>query len=265
MLYRSLTQVVKHLSSIRARHGEAQVPSMVSWWVRIAKPRRVLSPALGMTYIRGESAQIDAWEKLGNPGWNWDSLFPYYIKSENYTIPNKSQLAAGATYHVDWHGFNGPLNTGYSPNLVNTSSAALITETWQGLSLPHNPDLNSGHPHGFSIGPMTVDAEQNLRWDAARAYYYPVEQRPNLSIVRGAVKRVVWKDRRNENGGRKRGLEAKGVEYITDNGKLHVLEAKKEVILSAGSVRTPLILEGSGIGNPRYNRFIQLSTRSHVF
>jgi choline dehydrogenase len=207
-----------------------------------------------MTYIRGEAAAIDAWEELGNPGWNWESLFPYYKKSENSTVPSDAQLAAGATYESQYHGFNGHIRTGYPATLANGSFAPVVIQTWEDLSLPHNPDLNSGRLPGFSMGPQTIDGELGLRWDAARAYYYPVEGRPNLKIIQGTVKRITWapKSRKGLPFGSQPPMVATGVEYLTNDGKTNVLCIRKEVILSAGALRTPLVLEGSGIGNSRF-------------
>jgi choline dehydrogenase len=202
----------------------------------------------GMTYIRGDTAQFDAWESLGNPGWNWATLFPYYKKSEKYTVPSATQLAAGATFEYQNHGFDGHVHVGYPLALVNGSFAPEVIQTWEGMSLPHNPDLNRGDVRGFSMGPQTLDREQNVRWDAARAYYYPVENRNNLKIIKGTVKRVTWAPDKHNNL-----LVANGVEFLTDDGGSTLLSATKEVIISAGSVRTPLVLESSGIGNPRFD------------
>ena len=201
-----------------------------------------------MTYVRGDAAQFDAWEDLGNPGWNWATLFPYFKKSENYTVPSDTQLAAGATFEYQYHGFEGPVHVGYNLDLVNGSFAPKVIQTWEGMSLPHNPDLNSGNVRGFSMGPQTLDPQLNIRWDAARAYYYPVEKRPNLNIVKGTVKRIIWAPE-GYNGC----LVANGVEFLTEDGGSEFLNASKEVIISAGAVRTPLVLEGSGIGNPRFD------------
>lgn len=213
----------------------------------------------GMTYIRGDAAEFDAWEDLGNSGWNWATLFPCYKKSEKYTIPSDTKLAAGATYKSQYHGFNGDVHTGYPLTLRNGSSAPPVIQTWEGLSLPHNPDLNSGDVRGFSMGPQTLDPGLDMRWDAARAYYYPVEDRPNLKIVKGTVKRITWApEKRKRLPGDDNCLVANGVEFLTDDGETDVLNAGKEVIVSAGAVRTPLVLEGSGIGNPRFETEICL-------
>lgn len=204
-----------------------------------------------MTYIRANIADIDAWEQLGNPGWNWANLFPYYKKSENYTLPTDMQLATGATYQPQYHGFDGPLHVGYPQLLTNGSFAQPIVESWSRL-LPHSMDLNSGDTYGFSIGPQTLDRELDIRWDAARAYYHPVMHRPNLKIMQGTVKEIKWTPKTGTKpSGNGCNLVAKGVEYLTEDGKICFLEANKEVILSAGALRTPLVLESSGVGNPR--------------
>lgn len=201
----------------------------------------------GMTYIRGNIAEFNSWEQLGNPGWNWDSLFHYFKKSEKYTIPTDSQLAAGATFESRYHGFHGPLHVGYTPALENGSFAPVVSDTWAGLSVPHNPDLNSGSVRGYGMGPQTLDTVLNMRWDAARAYLHPAEHRSNLKVLKGTVKRITWATKKT--AGKR--LVADGVEVLTGDGKSTILRAKREIIVSAGALRTPLVLEGSGIGNPR--------------
>ena len=205
-----------------------------------------------MTYIRGDIAEFDLWEDLGNPGWNWASMLPYYKMSEKYTIPSDAELAAGANYQARYHGFEGHVHTGYIPTLTNGSFAPVVIQTWEALSLVRNPDLNSGDTRGFSMGPQTLDPETNIRWDSARAYLHPVEGRHNLKVLKGTVKRITWapgKAMRPPCGSSD--LVANGVEYFTEDGELHSITVKKEVVVSAGAVRSPLVLEGSGIGNPR--------------
>ena len=205
----------------------------------------------GMTYIRGDKAEFDAWEDLGNKGWNWEAILPYYKKAEKYSIPTDTHLAAGATYEKKYHGFEGHVHTGYPTTLKNTPFNPAVIETWEGLSLKHNPDLNSGHVHGFSIGPQTLDAEKDVRWDASRAYYLPIEkERKNLEIIQGTVKRITWASQKRSRSSSKSGVVASGVEYFTPDNQTETLEVSREVIVSAGAVRTPLVLESSGIGNP---------------
>ena len=207
-----------------------------------------------MVYIRGNREEIDAWEGLGNFGWNWETLLPYYIKSENFTMPTDTQADAGATYDVQQHGFGGYLHTGYLSSLHNGSFAPAVMNTWEGLAQKHNPDLNSGNVRGFGLGPQTLDAHRGIRWDAARAYYHPIEGRTNLQVLNGAAKRITWADL---NGtlplpGTNVTFVASGVEYVEGKGnKTRIIKARREVIVSAGAVRTPLILESSGIGNSR--------------
>jgi choline dehydrogenase len=196
-----------------------------------------------MTYIRGDSALYDAWEKLGNPGWNWATLFPYFKKSEQYTTPSHDQIDAGATYEPQNHGRSGPVHVGYPPTLTANDFTPVVRETWEKLNLDLNSDQNGGEVRGFAIGPQTLDAKTNIRWDSARAYYSPVQGRKNLQILKGTVRRVVWN--------KKKVIVADGVEYLDKDGKLKVLKAKREVIISAGTLRSPLVLEASGIGNPR--------------
>lgn len=205
-----------------------------------------------MTYVRGNKAEFDAWEELGNTGWNWETMLPYFKKAENYSIPSGTHLKAGATYERQYHGFEGNVHAGYPTTLGDTSFNPTLIETWEGLSLEHNPDLNSGDVHGFSIGPQTLDAEQDVRWDAATAYYHPIEDRENIEVIQGTVKRITWATeglQQSTSGG---DMVASGVEFVTPDGETEMLEVEREVIVSAGAVRSPLVLEGSGVGNPKY-------------
>lgn len=208
-----------------------------------------------MTYMRGNKEEFDAWERLGNAGWNWDALLPYFIKSENYTAANASQVAAGATYDLEHHGLEGPVKVGYPAGLTNTSSTDAILEGWSKVNIPLSEDQNSGDVRGISISPQTMEAAAgveedgevyDLRWDATRAYLHPIEDRENLIFVKGTVQKLVWDETKEKDG-----LVAKGVEVIGADGDVEVLEATNEIVLSAGAYRSPGILEASGVGNPR--------------
>ncbi|TGJ81798.1 hypothetical protein E0Z10_g6978 [Xylaria hypoxylon] len=211
----------------------------------------------GMTYIRGDRAQFDAWEALGNEGWNWESLYPYYKKTEKFTVPSGAQMAAGATYDPEVHGETGHVHTGFPFSFTNSSFHELATNTWAGLGYPLNEDVNAGSVRGFSTWPQTLDRDRNIRFDAARSYYYPVEDRPNLTLIRGTVKRIIW-SRSSVAGGI---AVAEGVEYVSPDGELVDVTAAEEVILSAGALRSPLILESSGVGNPSLLNSLGIETR----
>ena len=197
-----------------------------------------------MTYVRGDEAQFNAWEKLGNPGWNWNTLLRYYKQIERFYTPENWQQAVGASFDRDVHGLSGDLHVGFNPDMPNGTFYDTIKQTFRNVGEPTNPDASSGHTRGFDVWPQTIDPARNLRWDAAMAFYWPVQGRPNLQLVNGTVSRIIWES----------GCEmptAGGVEYIDPAGETRTLAANKEVILSAGALRTPLVLEMSGIGNPR--------------
>ncbi|KAL4813316.1 hypothetical protein BDW67DRAFT_192934 [Aspergillus spinulosporus] len=198
----------------------------------------------GMTYIRAEKAQINAWERVGNEGWNWDSLWPYHLKSEQFETPTEAQLAAGASYVDSYHGRKGPVNVAYQYGLHNGSFASLVNQTWQKFGVSLNEDVNGGSLRGFFVWPQTLDREANVREHAASAYYYPVRDRPNLILLQGHADRIKWA----ESNGTK--ALAEGVEYTAPDGSVQTVYADEEIIVSAGSVRSPAILELSGVGNP---------------
>ncbi|KAF2678706.1 GMC oxidoreductase [Lentithecium fluviatile CBS 122367] len=199
----------------------------------------------GMVYIRGDKAQYDAWEDLGNKGWNWDSVFSYYKKGEHFITPTSAQIANGATYDASAHGTTGPLDLGFPFTVSNSSFHDKARDTWKVLGLDSITDLNSGDSHGFDTAPMTLDPPAGVREDSARAYYTPAEARSNLKIIKGTVKRITWADAPG------RTAVANGFEYVTPSGELVKIGARKEVVLSASAYRNPLILEGSGVGNPK--------------
>ncbi|PNP56189.1 hypothetical protein THARTR1_03714 [Trichoderma harzianum] len=199
-----------------------------------------------MTYIRGDQAQFDSWEEL-NPGsgWNWDTMMQYYKKTERFFPPSSWQEAVGALYEEEYHGSSGEINVGFSPALLNGSFYGDAKAAWANLGQSLDKDVNSGRTAGFDVWPQTLDPVKNTRCDAATAFYWPVQDRPNLTLINGTVSRILWKTNTSTTP------EASGVEYVMPNGKNKTVNAAREVILSAGALRTPLILELSGIGNPK--------------
>jgi choline dehydrogenase-like flavoprotein len=155
------------------------------------------------------------------------------------------------------HGFAGRVKVGF-PNFFFTQSA-LWRRAAEGLGIPASPDLANGDPHAVGIAPNSLDAANNTRCvilpmffeylsetvgrcSAACAYYTPFAGRPNLVVITNAtVSRILW----SKTSGK---LTASGVEYIVNN-QTQTVSLSKEVILSAGTIGSPKVLELSGVGN----------------
>ena len=195
---------------------------------RIPIPRgRVLggsSSINGMVYVRGQPLDYDTWSQLGNRGWSYESVLPYFRKSENY------ESAASP-----WRGKGGPLNTAEGPERAELLDA--VMDAAEACGYPKNPDYNSGDQNGF--GYFQVTQKNGRRWSAAKAYLEPAMRRPNLHVETGA----------HTTGVSLEGKRAVGVAY-RQGGAERQVRANREVLLAAGAVQSPQILELSGIGQP---------------
>ncbi|KAI9738402.1 MAG: hypothetical protein M1834_008905 [Cirrosporium novae-zelandiae] len=201
---------------------------------------------LGMTYLRAQNVEIDAWEELGNTGWNWAELWPYYKKSEYFQRPNSKQRMDGAAFNSSMHGSTGPVPVGWSSTMMGGDAHAIVNATWQNLGIPYRADANGGEMLGFTVWPFTLNASTDIRADAARDYYWPISKRPNLKVFTNTLaNRLTWSATFQGN----KSL-ASGVNITTADGVESTLFASREIILSAGSLRSPLLLENSGVGNP---------------
>ncbi|KJK77220.1 hypothetical protein H634G_07527 [Metarhizium anisopliae BRIP 53293] len=199
----------------------------------------------GMAYTRAEDVQIDAWQTIGNEGWTWEKLLPYYLQSEKLTIPSQSQVSKGASYNASLHGKSGPLDVGFF-DIPDNDLTGVLNTTMNGLGIPWVEDVNGGKMRGFNIFPSTINVAANVREDAARAYYWPVASRQNLHLlVDTFVNRIIWQDKANNSDH----VTASGVEVTLANGTTSVVSANREVIVSAGALKSPGILELSGIGD----------------
>ncbi|OQE31320.1 hypothetical protein PENSTE_c001G08287 [Penicillium steckii] len=201
----------------------------------------------GMVYTRAQSSQIDAWETVGNKGWNWKTLLPYYKKGEHFQVPSDYSFleGSGVAYDPADHGYKGPLKVGWSEDQLNDGLAQKLNTTYQNLAVPvpYNEDPNGGEMVGYSLYPKTVDSKLNIREDAARAYYYPYQSRSNFHVwLNTNVNKITWKDGDD--------ATADGVEITLANGTTTTVKATREVILAAGSLKSPVLLELSGVGNP---------------
>ncbi|KAF2851924.1 GMC oxidoreductase [Plenodomus tracheiphilus IPT5] len=202
----------------------------------------------GMTYLRAEKAQIDAWENLGNEGWNWENIYEgYYRAQEGFQTPSEEQQRDGASYEMDAHGTSGQLDVAFTPYLQGQNAFQIISGTTRALGIPLNLEANDGLMRGTNTWPMTLNISGPSREDAARAWIYPiVDLRPNLHVfLNTTATRIVWDDVRSSPAG----IVAKAVEVITPANVTKNLHARREVIISAGSIRSPALLEHSGVGN----------------
>jgi choline dehydrogenase-like flavoprotein len=175
-----------------------------------------------MLYIRGQKQDYDEWEAMGNKGWSYSNILPYFKRSQHQE--------RGAS---DLHGVNGPLNV-CDLEEVHPLSENFVEACLQ-VGHRFNPDFNGHEQEG--AGYYQGTRLNGQRCSAAAAYLHPVMSRPNLTVITQAqVQRIVIEDG-----------AAVAVEYRKDK-RLHRIDANKEVLLSAGSFQSPQILMLSGIG-----------------
>jgi choline dehydrogenase len=181
----------------------------------------------GLIYIRGQPEDFDHWGQLGNRGWSWDDVLPYFKQAERW------QGEAS-----DLHGTGGLLTT--SPMGERPPICQAIIDAAQELGLEYRPDVNNLPPGaGPSIGWCQQTRGGRRRASAAQTYLKPAAKRPNLQIVTGAlVHRVTF-----------RGKRATGI-VLSRGGRVEIVDAVREVILAGGAVGSPHILQLSGVGAP---------------
>ncbi|KAF2448902.1 GMC oxidoreductase [Karstenula rhodostoma CBS 690.94] len=201
----------------------------------------------GMTYLRAEREQVDQWETFGNDGWNWDSVYEYYRLQEHFQTPSPENAGNGATFDEGLHGYDGELAVGWNEYFVKQGFFEILKNTSESIGVRWNKDANGGRMGGFSTWPFTQNSSTNTREDAANAFYYPIAgQRANLKVfLNTTATRIIWAEKYGSAD-----AVAKAVEVLTSSNATDCLHAAREVILSAGSLRSPALLELSGVGNP---------------
>jgi choline dehydrogenase len=177
----------------------------------------------GLLYIRGQHRDYDIWRQLGNKGWSWNDVLPYFIKAENQERGEN-----------EYHGVGGPLsisNQRMSLPLLNEFRNAA-----EEFGIPKTEDFNTGNNHG--CGYYQVTEKDGFRCSTAVGYLNPIKKRPNLKIIINAhVKKINFENK-----------VAKEVEYWVAN-QLFTVSANKEIILSSGAIGSPQLLQVSGIGD----------------
>ncbi|HCL66203.1 MAG TPA: choline dehydrogenase [Rhizobium sp.] len=222
-----------------------QMPAALAWpmsmkrynWGYLSEPepnlnnRRITAPRgkviggsssiNGLVYVRGHAEDYDRWEELGARGWSYADVLPYFKRMET---------SSGG--EVGWRGTDGPLHVRRGPVRNPLFHAFLKAGEEAGFELTE--DYNGSKQEGFGLMEQTIYKGQ--RWSAANAYLKPALKRTNVSLTRCFARRVII-----ENG------RATGVE-IERNGKIEVVKANREVIISASSFNSPKLLMLSGIG-----------------
>ncbi|MBX3572402.1 MAG: GMC family oxidoreductase N-terminal domain-containing protein [Mesorhizobium sp.] len=179
----------------------------------------------GMIYMRGQAADYDGWRQMGNIGWGWDDVLPYFLKSEDHY--------GGKT---DLHGAGGEWKV--SKQRLTWDILRAVQEGAREFGIEPRADFNDGNNEGSGF--FEVNQKRGLRWNAAKGFLRPALKRPNLRLVtKGLTQNLIIEGKR-----------VAGVRYLTE-GKLHEVRADGEVLLAAGSINSPKLLELSGVGQPQ--------------
>jgi choline dehydrogenase-like flavoprotein len=192
-----------------------------------------------MVYTRGHPADYDHWASLGNAGWSFADVFPYFKKSE-----------CNEDFADEWHGREGPLNV--AKLRTDNRFHDVFLQAAGEAGFPVREDFNGAEQEG--LGVYQVTQKNGERCSAARAYIHPHRgRRPNLRVeCRARALRILVEGKR-----------AVGAEYLQD-GQRKVLRARREVILSAGAIQSPQILMLSGIGDGNELRTFGIEVRHHL-
>ena len=180
----------------------------------------------GLNYVRGQSADYDNWAQMGNTGWSYGDVLPYFKRSERRIGPGDDAV----------RGRDGEMPI-TDLDLIHPVCEAFIKGAAQ-MGIPRNPDYNSGDQAGTGYFQRTI--HKGYRYSAAKAFLRPARKRPNVDIRTNAQAAEILFE----------GTRANGVRYLRDGreGNAVDVRARREVILCAGALNTPKLLQLSGIG-----------------
>ncbi len=191
----------------------------------------------GMLWVRGEPAEYEHWRELGNPGWGYDDILPYLKRMESYAGGDPATRGTEGPISIERHG---------SETLADAFLEACVQ-----AGIPATHDYNGKHYEG--VGYLQRNTRNGLRFGGREAYIQPARGRENLKVQTGArVHRI-----------RIEGGRATGVEYRVGK-EMRFARAGREVILSAGAVQSPQLLELSGIGDQARLAELGIAVRAHL-
>lgn len=211
---------------------EAALDNRTAFWPR-GKVLGGSSSINAMVFVRGQPSDYEDWRIAGNPGWGWQDVLPYFRKLEDH--------AWGAS---EYHGAGGPVHVHDPSAAVHPLCATFLTACAEaGIAITR--DFNGAEPEGAGLWQVTI--RNGVRVSSASAYLRPALRRPNLELATGArATRLLFA-----------GAAAAGVEYLR-GGSRQAATARREVVLSAGAIGSPQLLELSGIGDPELLRRLEI-------
>lgn len=178
----------------------------------------------GLLYVRGQAEDYDRWAELGNPGWGYDEVLPYFRKSEDQERGEDR-----------FHGIGGPQKV--SDLRLRRPIAEKFIRAAAESGIPLNDDCNGATQEG--VGYFQQSAYRGFRWSTAKGFLRPALKRPNLKLVTKAhACRIIFRDKR-----------AVGIEY-RHGGRVRTAQASAEIVLCAGAINSPQLLQCSGLGDP---------------
>ncbi len=190
----------------------------------------------GMMYVRGQKEDYDSWADMGCDGWGWDDVLPYFKKSETLVGEGSDE----------YHGRTGEMKVSWVDDLDPSSKKFL--EAAKDSGMPFNADVNSGHQDG--VGYIMGTIHKGRRQSTAATFLHPVMDRPNLTVRTGCLtRRIVMEEGR-----------AIAVEIESDEAGIETIASGREIILSAGALGSPCILQHSGIGDPEHLKSVGVET-----
>ncbi len=217
----------------------------------------MLGGSSGINYMQftfASRTDLDDWEILGNPGWNYESMAPYYKKFENFqgAPPEIHSLGKDSYVNEAVHGHGGPINASLTPFYEDLQSA--WPQTLANLGLAPNGDPRDGVSLGGYNNPMVMTKGSSHRSFAGNSYWKPYSHRPNLhTITKAVVRNIVFSDSRDGD------LVATGLNFTVD-GQFYIANATREVIVSGGTMKSPQMLELSGIGDAELLKSFEIET-----
>ncbi|KAI4939660.1 uncharacterized protein J4E92_000946 [Alternaria infectoria] len=208
-----------------------------------------------MVFDRGSQSDYDGWETLGNEGWNFETFLKYFKKNEKSTPPTAEiQAEYDIQVNPEYHGDEGYMEVTYSPFFWPTTKNLVQATKELGISIN---DQATGNAFGGYFCPHNMVPMNWTRSSAEEAYYASAEPRPNYHLLTGRLVMRVLTESCNETNT----VKATGVEFSTSaDAESQQTKAKREVILAAGSLHTPQLLQVSGIGGASLLESINVTT-----